>query len=66
MTDNKIYISGHCKKYYEDGSHHEKSRVHLAEALEIMTDDWIDSGHCCDQTIIDMREALKNTIKDKK
>lgn len=54
----KIYIPGHCEIYFEDGSHHERCLLSLQEALEIMTDEWISEQNYCDQTIIDMRDAL--------
>ena len=63
MEEPKIYISGYCKIYHEDGKHHEINQRPLSEALEIMTDEWIKDDHYCDQTIIDMRDALKKLIK---
>ena len=64
MEDPKIYISGYCKIYHEDGKHHEINQRPLSEALDIITDDWIASGNCCDQTIIDMRDALKHQSRE--
>lgn len=31
----------------------------LDEALEIITDDWIDNGNCCEQTTIDLADACR-------
>lgn len=36
-------------------------KMKLKEALEYMTDDWLD-GQQCKQTCIDMREALKELV----
>lgn len=41
----------------EDGG-----ELKVKNALEVMTDDWIESGQACHQTIIDMRDALKKLI----
>jgi hypothetical protein len=32
--------------------------VPIEKALEIMTDDWVDDGSYCAQTVIDLRDAL--------
>ena len=36
----------------------EDKRCPLGEALAIMTDDWIDAGEYCDQTVFDLRDAI--------
>lgn len=38
--------------------------VPLEEALKIMTDEWVDGGNYCTQTVIDMRDALKKCLKE--
>jgi hypothetical protein len=40
----------------------EDRTVPLEQALDIMTDEWILDGNSCDQTIIDMRDALKRLM----
>jgi hypothetical protein len=45
MIDAQIYFKG-------------KSRP-IDEALEMLTDEWIDDGAYCAQTVIDLRDALK-------
>ena len=44
MKDPTIFING------ED--------VPLEKALKIMTDEWVDDGNYCAQTVIDLRNAL--------
>lgn len=34
----------------------------IQEAIGVLTDDWIDSGNCCDQTKIDLRDAVKQLM----
>lgn len=34
----------------------------IHDALEILTDEFVDGGQCCDQTIIDLRDALKEIL----
>lgn len=55
MKDPTIFISG--------------ENVPLKKALKIITDEWVDDGNYCAQTVIDMRDALKkskaSTIKSK-
>ena len=36
----------------------------LTEALNKMTDDWVDDGNYCAQTVIDLRDALKKCLKE--
>jgi hypothetical protein len=31
----------------------------INEALKILTDEWVDDGNYCAQTVIDLRDALK-------
>ena len=33
--------------------------IPLTEALKKMTDEWVDDGNYCAQTVIDLRDALK-------
>ncbi len=51
MGDLKIYI--------------DEDYVSIKEALDIITDDFVDDGHCCNQTIIDLRDALKSVLKER-
>lgn len=37
--------------------------VPLKKALKTMTDEWIDEGNYCAQTVIDMRDALKECLE---
>ena len=39
--------------YYND-EHHS-----IDEALKMLTDEWIDDGNYCAQTVIDLRDVLK-------
>jgi len=50
MIDPQIYSKG-------------KSRP-IDEALKILTDEWIDEGNYCAQTVMDMRDALKHYMKE--
>ncbi len=34
----------------------------LEKALAVMTDEWIESGQCCHQTTMDLRDALKAAL----
>lgn len=34
------------------------------EAIELMTDEWIAGGNYCEQTMIDLRDELKNARGD--
>ncbi len=34
----------------------------LEKALAVMTDEWIESGQCCYQTTMDLRDALKAAL----
>ena len=40
--------------------------VPIEKALKTMTDDWVDGGNYCAQTVIDMRDALKKCLKENK
>jgi len=44
MTEPTIYVNS------EDHS--------IDEALKILTDEWVDDGNYCAQTVIDLRDAL--------
>lgn len=44
----------------------EGQKVPIEQALEIMTDEWILDGNECAQTVIDMRDVLKNFIQRKR
>jgi hypothetical protein len=44
--------------YYND-EHHS-----IDEALKMLTDEWVDDGNYCAQTVIDLRDALKFYIKE--
>lgn len=37
--------------------------ITLTEALKNMTDDWVDGGNYCAQTVIDLRDALKKYLE---
>ena len=50
MTEPTIYVSG-------------KSHS-IDKALKILTDEWVDDGNYCAQTVIDLRDALKYYIKE--
>ena len=38
----------------------------LRDALDILTDEALDNGHYCAQTVMDLRDALKTLLKDVK
>ena len=38
--------------------------VPIEKALKIMRDEWVDGGNYCAQTGIDMRDALKECLKE--
>lgn len=38
--------------------------LNIDEALKIITDEWVDDGSYCAQTVIDLRDALKFYIKE--
>ena len=38
--------------------------VPLTEALKKMTDEWVDDGNYCAQTVIDLRDVLKKSLKE--
>ena len=52
MKDLTIFING------ED--------VSVEKALKTMTDEWVDDGNYCAQTVIDMRDALNECLKKSK
>lgn len=52
MESPKIYIA------------HLHERLPLEEALSWLADDWVNHGHYCAQTVIDLRDALKYYIKE--
>jgi len=41
-----------------------EKNISLEQALKIMTDEWVDEGNYCAQTVIDMRDALKKCLKE--
>ncbi len=43
---------------YANGESHS-----IDKALKMLTDEWIDDGNYCAQTVIDLRDALKFYIK---
>lgn len=59
---NKRYL---VEKLYRHRIYTDSKRT-IRVALEQMTDEWIDSGRYCDQTIIDMRNALRVVLQDQK
>lgn len=36
--------------------------LNVLDALEIMTDEWVDGGNCCPETTINMRDILKKLL----
>ncbi len=38
----------------------------IKKALRLMTDDWIDDGQYCAQTVMDMRDILRELAKEGK
>jgi polyhydroxyalkanoate synthesis regulator phasin len=50
MKEPTIYMNG--------------KEVPLTEALKKMTDEWVDDGNYCAQTVIDLRNALKKSLKE--
>lgn len=50
MTKHSIYFKG--------------KNHSVEEALEMLTDEWIDDGAHCTQTVIDLRDALKFYIEE--
>ena len=45
MTELQIYVSGESRS--------------LDEALKMLTDEWIDDGNYCAQTVMDLRDAVE-------
>ena len=41
-----------------------EKNISLEQALKIMTDEWVDEGNYCAQTVIDMRDALEACLKE--
>ena len=41
---------------------HNKGKTPLPKALEIITEDWLESEECCHKTIIDIVSALKIAV----
>jgi hypothetical protein len=50
MTEPTIFANG--------------ERHSIDEALKKLTDEWVDDGNYCAQTVIDLRDALKFYIKE--
>jgi hypothetical protein len=50
MTKHSIYCSD--------------EHLNIDEALKILTDEWVDDGNYCAQTVIDLRDVLKYYIKE--
>jgi hypothetical protein len=50
MTEPTIFANG--------------ERHSIDEALKMLTDEWVDDGNYCAQTVIDLRDALKYYIKE--
>ena len=50
MTEPTIFANG--------------ERHSIDEALKMLTDEWVDDGNYCAQTVIDLRDALKFYIKE--
>ncbi len=46
-------------KIFNAGTGHKEP---LEKMLKIMTDDWVDNGGECGQTVIDVRDALKDLL----
>lgn len=53
MEKPKIYI-GHGKS------------APITKAIRLITDDWVNQGQCCDQTILDLRDACKYLLSENK
>ena len=51
MKNNTIYLPN------------EEENVSLKRALEILTDQYIEDGQYCDQTVIDLRDALTEALE---
>jgi hypothetical protein len=41
---------------------HGYDEVPVDRALHFMTDEWIEDGNVCSQTVIDLRDALKEAL----
>jgi len=42
-----------------DDINNHKESPYLPEALNVITEEWIENGNYCEQTILDMSDALK-------
>ena len=42
----------------------DKGNVPIDEALEIITHDWVTGGNSCEQTVLDLAQALKEARHD--
>ena len=38
--------------------------VPIKKALKTMTDEWVDDGNYCAQTVLDLRDALNECLKE--
>jgi len=43
-----------------------EEKVPIEQALKQITDKWLDGGKYCDQTLFDMRDALKQLFSENK
>lgn len=41
---------------------HNKGKIPLPKALEIITEEWLENGECCHKTIVDIVSALKIAV----
>lgn len=65
MSEPKIFIYDYGEYNEDPEIHYNTRKAPLAEALEIMTDDWICGDHACWETIIDLRDAVKHLLNRK-
>jgi hypothetical protein len=61
-----------CRSYVDGSISDDTEEWHLKheypllkDALKVMTNEWIEDGNFCHQTIIDMRDALIELTKEK-
>ena len=52
------------KKMTEPTIYLRSKNYNINEALKILTDEWVDDGNYCAQTVIDLRDVLKYYIKE--
>jgi hypothetical protein len=45
---------------------HDHDEVSVEKAIEILTDEWIEEGNICYQTVMDLRDALKEALSQNK